>query len=146
MAKKTGKRASKKVRKVKRVKAVSRKAGKVKRASRKVVKKRVKAKAVRKAKPVRKLVKPTAKKEQKKVLVGNVTHFYTEIEVGIVELVRTLNVGDKILIQGTTTNFKQKVESMQINRKPVSVANKGDVIGLKVKGRVREKDKVYFVG
>ena len=142
MAKKSRKRASKKVRRVKRVKAVSRK---VKRASRKVVRKRVKAKAVRKAKPVIKPVKPAGKKEQKKVLVGNVTHFYTEIEVGIVELVRTLNVGDKILIQGTTTNFKQKVESMQINRKPVSVANKGDVIGLKVKGRVREKDKVYLV-
>ncbi len=96
--------------------------------------------------------KPALKRQQqpkpsapKKVFIGTVDHFFTDINVGVIKLARTLKAGDKISIQGATTNFKQKVESMQIDRNPVTEANKGDSIGLKVKGRVREKDKVFLV-
>jgi len=46
---------------------------------------------------------------------------------------------------GATTDFKQKVESMQINKQPVDVAKPGDEIGIKVIDRVREHDVVYKV-
>lgn len=80
-----------------------------------------------------------------KKLVGKVTHYFTKIGVAVVELLDTLKTGDKISIEGATTNFEQKVESMQIEHKPVEEAKKGDSIGLKVEDRVREGDLVYRV-
>lgn len=89
--------------------------------------------------------KTVAAQKTKNPLIGAVEHFFTNISVGVIKLDKTLKAGDTILIQGATTNFKQKVESMQIDMKPVKEAGKGDSIGLKVKKRVREKDKVYLV-
>ena len=83
--------------------------------------------------------------EEKLVEVGRVTHFYPKISVAIVELKASLNIGDKILIKGATTNFEQIVESMQIEHKNIERAEAGQIIGLKVKERVRENDKVYRI-
>ena len=83
--------------------------------------------------------------EEKFVEVGRITHFYPKISVAIVELKASLNIGDKILIKGATTNFEQTVESMQIEHKNIERAEAGQIIGLKVKDRVRENDKVYKI-
>jgi len=83
--------------------------------------------------------------ERKLKEVGRVTHYFTKIEVAVIELKDTLSVGDKILIQGSTTSFEQTVESMQIEHKNVTTAKAGQSIGMKVKQRVRELDKVYKV-
>ena len=83
--------------------------------------------------------------EEELVEVGRVTHFYPKISVAIVELKASLNIGDKILIKGATTNFEQIVESMQIEHKNIERAEAGQIIGLKVKERVRENDKVYRI-
>jgi len=77
--------------------------------------------------------------------VGTVTHYFTKIGVAIVELSDTLSVGDRILIQGPTTNLEQAVASMQIEHKNVPTAGKGKSIGLKVDQRVRETDRVYRI-
>lgn len=77
--------------------------------------------------------------------MGKVTHYYTKIGVAVVELTDTLSVGDEISIEGKTTNLRQKVESMQIEHKPVEKASAGDSIGLKVNDRVRENDLVYKI-
>lgn len=78
-----------------------------------------------------------------KKLAGTVEHYFSKISVAVVSLVDELKVGDEILIEGKTTSLKQRVESMQIEKQPISVAKPGDKIGLKVEGRVREGDKVY---
>ena len=83
--------------------------------------------------------------EEELIEVGRVTHFYPKISVAIVELKAPLNIGDKILIKGATTNFEQTVESMQIEHKNIEKAEAGQIIGLKVKERVRENDKVYRI-
>jgi translation elongation factor EF-Tu-like GTPase len=54
-------------------------------------------------------------------------------------------VGDTIHIVGAHTDFKQKIDSMEINRNPVQVVKPGDDVGIKVKDRVREHDVVYKV-
>jgi putative protease len=77
--------------------------------------------------------------------VGRVTHFFTKISVAIVELTDTLVVGDQILIKGPTTNIEQKAESIQIEHENVKKAKRGQSIGLKVDGQVREHDMVYKV-
>lgn len=77
--------------------------------------------------------------------VGLVAHYYTKLGVAIVELSDTLNVGDTIHIKGATTDFNQKIESMQIEHNSVEKAERGQSIGLKVQDHVREHDAVYKV-
>ena len=66
------------------------------------------------------------------------THYYGKIGVAIVELSGVLRVGDKIKVEGNRTEFEQAVDSMEADRKPVSEAKKGDVIGLKVREKTNE--------
>lgn len=83
--------------------------------------------------------------EGEKKKVGIVTHFYNKIGVAIIELQDTLNKGDTIEIAGPTTSVQQSVDSMEIEHENVSMAKKGQSIGLKVSEPVREKDVVYKV-
>lgn len=75
--------------------------------------------------------------------VGEVSHYFTKINVAVVELSAPLRVGDRIAIKGMTTNLEQTVESMEIEHETIEEAMKGDSIGLKVVDRVREGDVVY---
>ncbi|MCD6411772.1 MAG: hypothetical protein J7L20_05045 [Thermoplasmata archaeon] len=78
--------------------------------------------------------------------IGVVEHFFSKISVAAIKVTDgELKIGDTIHIVGATTDFTQKVESMQMNKKPIEVAKPGDEIGIKVKERVREKDIVYKV-
>ncbi len=78
--------------------------------------------------------------------VGVVDHFFTKLGVAAVKITDgELKIGDIIHFVGATTDFKQKVESMEINRKSIEIAKSGDDVGIKVKDRVREKDIVYKV-
>ena len=77
--------------------------------------------------------------------IGEITHCYDKIGVGIVKMQGVLANGDKIHIKGNVTDFEQDVESMQIEHEQVDKVKKGDMIGLKVKEQVREGDKVYKV-
>jgi len=77
---------------------------------------------------------------------GRITHFFDKIGVAVVEITGKLKVGDKIRVKGTTTDFEQKVDSMQIEHEEIKEAKKGDAIGMKVADRVREHDKVFVVG
>jgi len=78
--------------------------------------------------------------------IGRVIHYYTRLGVAAIELTDgNLRIGDRIHIQGHTTNFEQQIESMQIEHKDVAEAKKGDSVGIKVKEHVREQDTVYKV-
>ena len=76
--------------------------------------------------------------------VGVVTHFFSNIDVGVIKLTNgSLKEGDEIRIKGATTDFKQEVSSMQIEHEDVYEVEKGQEFGMKVKKRVRKHDKVY---
>jgi translation initiation factor IF-2 len=77
--------------------------------------------------------------------VAKVTHYWAQIGVAGVKLYDTLQVGDTIHISGSTTDFEQTVDSMQIEHESVKVAKKGQEVGLKVGERVRKGDGVYKV-
>jgi translation elongation factor EF-1alpha len=82
---------------------------------------------------------------EEKKLVGRITHYFTNIGVAVIELEDTLKVGDEISVEGATTNFTQKIDSMQIEHESVKEAKKGDSVGLKVVDKVREGDQVFKV-
>jgi hypothetical protein len=75
--------------------------------------------------------------------IGHITHFFSKINVAIVELTAPLNVGEHILIKGPTTDFQQVVDSIQIEHQTVQKAEKGQSIGLKLSQPAKEKDVVY---
>lgn len=81
--------------------------------------------------------------EENIIEVGHITHFFPKISVAVIELKETLKAGDTIVIKGPTTDFEQKVDSMQIEHKSIPEAEAGQSIGLKVAARVRETDVVY---
>ena len=78
--------------------------------------------------------------------IGVVTHYYSHLSVATLRLESgTLRVGDVIHIRGHTTDFSQKVESLELNHAPTNEVGTNDDFGLKVVGHAREHDVVYKV-
>ena len=81
--------------------------------------------------------------EENVIEVGHITHFFSKINVAVLELTAPLAVGDRILIKGPTTDFEQVVDSMQIEHANIPRAEAGQAIGLKMAEQARERDVVY---
>jgi hypothetical protein len=78
--------------------------------------------------------------------IGVVTHYFSHLSVAIVRLeTGTLRVGDVIHIRGHTTDFKQKVETLEVDHAPVTEVGPKDDFGLKVIEHAREHDVVFKV-
>ena len=78
--------------------------------------------------------------------VGLVSNYFSKISVAAVEITNgTVSVGDTLHILGHTTDLECTVNAMQIEHNSVSEVKKGDSVGIKVSGRVREGDKVYKI-
>ena len=77
--------------------------------------------------------------------IGIVTHYYSHLSVAIMRLDEsgTLRVGDVIHIRGHTTDFSQRVESLEVNHAPVTEVGPNDDFGLTVIQHAREHDVVY---
>ena len=83
--------------------------------------------------------------EIEKKLVGKVVNYFSKISVAIIELSDSLVLGDRISVEGATTNLQQTVESMQIQHQAMEKASKGDSIGLKTVDLCRKGDSVYKI-
>jgi hypothetical protein len=142
MAKAKAKKAKKS--KLKRKKKVARKTP-----VRKVVKKVVKAakKVFKKPTPKAKAAATPAPAPLPGERIGVVAHYYGHLSVAVVKLEPgiTLRVGDNIHIKGHTSDFGQRVESLQVGHSPVNEVGPDDDFGLKVLQHAREHDVVYRV-
>ena len=117
--------------------------GKAKKKAKKVKRKvPLKKKKAKKAK-VKAKVKVKARVKAEKVIAA-VDHFFGKISVAAFKLKAPLQVGDTIHVKGHTTDFTQRVDSMQIEHRSVAKAGKGAEIGIKVKAKVRAGDAVYL--
>ena len=77
-------------------------------------------------------------------LVGEITHYFSRIEVCVVRITRgSLRVGERVRIKGHSSDFVQKVQSLQIESRNVDLAKKGHLVGLKVNQVARVGDLVY---
>ncbi|MFQ5441300.1 MAG: translation elongation factor-like protein [Thermodesulfobacteriota bacterium] len=77
--------------------------------------------------------------------VGTITHYYTHLNVAAVDLGGPLRVGDTIHVKGHTSDFTQKVDSIQIEHESVEEAGVGVSVGIKLIEHGREHDEVYKV-
>ncbi len=103
-------------------------------------KKPAKKKVQKKRKPAPRAKSKPAKTEKP---IGAVTHFYGGIKVAIAKFKVPVKAGSEVKFKGATTDFAQKIESMQFDHEPVRLAKKGQQVGIKVKKRVREGDLIY---
>ena len=78
--------------------------------------------------------------------VGVVVKFFSKPSVAAVEVMGSgMKKGDLLHYKGHTTDFNDAVQSLEVDNKTVEEAKAGDLVGIKVKERVRENDKVYRV-
>lgn len=90
--------------------------------------------------------KVSTKQEVEGKPIGKITHYFSNIEVAVINLSAPLKVGDAIrVVGGQETDFEQEVGSMQIEHEEVKSAKKGDSVGLKIKEKVHEGYKVYKI-
>jgi putative protease len=77
--------------------------------------------------------------------IGRISHYFGGPGVAAIVLTDVLRVGDRISIEGHTTNFETVVASIQIEHSSIQEAKAGESVGIKVPERVREHDLVYKV-
>jgi hypothetical protein len=114
-------------------------------------KKKVAKKIITKTKTKFAKKKVGAKKQSRMVKVAlaalptaEVTHYFPHVNAAVLKIkTGEIRIGDELLFKGHTTDFKQKVVSMQIDHQPVMIARKGDDFGVEVKSRVRAGDLVF---
>ena len=85
------------------------------------------------------------KEKAKEKEIGRVSSYFSHVGVAAIKLSGKLKVGDKVHVKGATTDFEIPVKSIQIERKDVKTAKKGDHIGIKVPEKVRPNDRVFLV-
>ena len=78
--------------------------------------------------------------------VGVIVKFFAKPSVAAIDVNNgTIKKGDTLRYKGSTTDFTEVVTSMEVDNQPIEEAKTGDMIGIKVKERVRENDLVYKI-
>lgn len=76
--------------------------------------------------------------------IGVVTHYYSHLSVAIVLMERgSLRIGDRVRIKGHTSDFEQRVESMEIDHVHVTQVVPKQEFGMRVIDHAREHDVFY---
>lgn len=79
------------------------------------------------------------------VEVGRVTHYFSHLGVAVMSLTDSLKLGDKIHIMGHSTDFVQRVTSMEIEHHSIVWVKPGDDVAVRVNQPVHVHDMVYRV-
>lgn len=78
--------------------------------------------------------------------VGVIVKFFSKPSVAAVEVMgKGMKKGDMLRYRGHTTDFSEQVMSLEVDNKAVEECKAGDLVGIKVRERARENDKVYKV-
>ena len=79
-------------------------------------------------------------------LIGTVTHYFKVPSVAVVKISGgEVAVGDEIHFLGRTTDFNERVFSMEVDHHKVERAAPGEEIAIQVVQRAREHDEVFRV-
>ena len=79
--------------------------------------------------------------------IGVVREYFRKPGVAAVQILRgRVKIGDSVRFRGYTTDFTQKIQSMQMNHRDIPEAGEGDFVGILVEDRVRENDHLFLEG
>ncbi len=85
--------------------------------------------------------------EVKRTLVGEVTHYFSRIEVCVIKMTAgTIRLGERLIIESPDNRVIQEVRSLQIENSDVREARKGQLVGLKVDQKLKPGMHVYLEG
>lgn len=71
-------------------------------------------------------------------------HYFKRVKVAVIKVEGgTMSVGDHVRIKGHTTDFDQKITSMQIEHESVESVSKGQEAAIKTGRRARIGDQVF---
>jgi hypothetical protein len=79
------------------------------------------------------------------VEIGRVTHYYSHLSVAVLSLTDSLKLGDRIRILGHSTDFTQRITSMEVEHHGILWVKPGDHVAVKVIQPVHEHDIIYRV-
>ncbi len=90
---------------------------------------------------------PDNKAEKKKIRAGIVTNYFSKIGIAEVTLRESeLNIGDEILIIGSTTGtITQIIENIRLEEKDVPSAPKGSVVSIPLYRKARRNDDLFIL-
>lgn len=116
-------------------------------AKRAPARKRARRAAPRKTRPAARPVRVAPPETVPGERIGVITHYFSHLAVAVIRLDSgaTLRVGDRIHIKGHTSDFAQRVDSLQVEHQPVMEVGPNDDFGIKVIDHAREHDIVYKV-
>lgn len=77
--------------------------------------------------------------------IGKVTHYFGQLNVAAVQLTGQLAVGDEVHVKGHTTDFNQKIDSLEVEHQKVPQAGPGEDVAFKVSEKARPGDQVFRV-
>ena len=78
--------------------------------------------------------------------IGRISHYFSKAGVAALEITKgSLSVGDTVHVKGHTSDFKQTIDSLQIEHQAVDKVVPGQSVGIKVVQHAREHDLVYKV-
>ncbi len=77
--------------------------------------------------------------------IGKVTHYFDHLCVAVLDLTEKIRIGDAVRFLGHSTDFKQEVNSLQIEHHNVNEAQQGQEVALKVSQKVHPHDAVFKI-
>lgn len=77
--------------------------------------------------------------------IGKVTHYFDKAMVAVIKLTDKLAIGDTVKFMHGEGEFTQKIDSMQVEHKPIQSGKAGDEVAVKVDQATHENAKVYKV-
>lgn len=78
--------------------------------------------------------------------VGTVTHYYKGPGVAVIQVAENgIDLGDQVHVVGHTTDFADRIESMEMEHGRVEHAGPGEEVAIKVHERARPHDQLYKV-
>jgi U32 family peptidase len=82
---------------------------------------------------------------KEKLYIGKVNNYYSKLKVAEIKMeTHDLQIGDEVLIMGSTTGvYEDVISEIRVDLKPTEKAIKGEVCSIPVTSEVRRGDKLY---
>jgi putative protease len=79
-------------------------------------------------------------------LVGTVSHYFKGPGVAVVQITEgDLALGDTVRFRGHTSDFTERITSMEVDHQKMERATAGHEVAIQVVARVRQHDQVFKV-
>ena len=79
------------------------------------------------------------------MMKGKVTHYFGKVEVAVVKMECDLKIGDTLHFLGRDIDFKQKIESMEIEHEQIEKVEAYQEVAIKIDHKVNKYTVIYKV-